>query len=398
VLSLTYPEVPFEQREPGAPLPQRDPVVVYYRAFCREKLGEPAAADYAVASSLPAAYVFPSGAQTLEVLEAAVRARPGDASAHFLLGTLQLASGLTDDAIQEWGAARRMDPAIPVLAASLGRALLRIKHDTQAALDAFRAGLDSDPANIELYAGMDATLSMLGRPAEERVAALERHPDQSNIPTSLAYDLALSYAEASRFDKAKAMFENRFFARAEGGANVRQVWIQVRAMEAQWNAQHNGCDAALAIVDHLRDAAPGLTFTRDGLDPFVNQAPIQSALGSVESRCGRAAAAAQRLEKLVKSADPASIVFGYDLARRAPGFRREDWAARLDSILTRATANAVGGSSWPSTVLGLLQIELGHAEQGRETLRGAILMPDSNLAHHYSRAALVAHAASSGLK
>jgi len=388
VLSRAYPEVPAEQKEPGAPLPQRHPVVAYYRAFCREKLGESPAADYAVASGLPAAYVFPSGAQTLEVLEAAVRARPGDAAAHFLLGTLRLASGLTDDAIQEWNAARRIDPAIPVLAANLGRTLLRVKHDTQAALDAFRAGLDPDPANIELYAGMDATLGMLGRPAEERVAALERYPDRSNMPASLAYDLALSYAEASRFDKARALFENRFFPREEGGTNVRQVWIRVRAMEAAWNARRNGCDAALAIADRLRDAAPGLAFTRDGLDPFVNETPIQAALGSVESRCGRAAAAAQRLEKLVKNGDPASIAFGYDLARQAPDFRPEDWTARLDSAFRRAEANAAGGASWPATVLGLLQIELGRTEQGRETLRGAILMPDRNLAHHYSRAAL----------
>jgi hypothetical protein len=144
----------------------------------------------------------------------------------------------------------------------------------------------------------------------------------------------------------------------------------------------------LAIADHLRDAAPGLAFTRDGLDPFVNDTPIQSALGSVESRCGRAAAAAQRLEKLVKNGDPASIAFGYDLARQAPDFRPEDWTARLDSALRRAEANAAGGASWPATVLGLLQIELGRTEQGRETLRGSILMPDRNLAHHYSRAAL----------
>src|ERR1035437_8823442 len=62
--------------------------------------------------------------------------------------------------------------------------------------------------------------------------------------------------------------------------------------------------------------------------------------------------------------------------------------ARLDSALRRAEANAAGGASWPATVLGLLQIELGRTEQGRETLRGSLLMPDRNLAHHYSRAAL----------
>jgi tetratricopeptide (TPR) repeat protein len=107
VLARQYPQTPPEQSEPGVPLPQQHPLVAYYRAFCRQKLGEPAAADYDLAAKLPAAYVFPSGAQTLEAIETAVRERPRDATAHFLLGSLRIASGLIDAAIDEWRTARR---------------------------------------------------------------------------------------------------------------------------------------------------------------------------------------------------------------------------------------------------------------------------------------------------
>jgi tetratricopeptide (TPR) repeat protein len=277
LLSHEYRDVPSEQKEPGAPLPQNDPIVAYYRAYCRERLGEQA--DYETASKLPVAYVFPNGAETLAVLEAAILARPNDSTAHYLLGDLRMASGLVDQAVDEWQTARRINPAIPVLDASLGRVLLRIRHDPRAAFEAFRAGLSADPENLQVYAGIDEAMSILGTPAAERVTALERYRDRAAMPASLVYELALAYAEAGQFEKAKALFQNRFFAREEGGINVREVWVRVRALEAA----HSSCSTALDIVDHLSSAVPELAFTQDGLGPFLTEPGNQPEFGSVEA-------------------------------------------------------------------------------------------------------------------
>jgi tetratricopeptide (TPR) repeat protein len=384
LLTRDYPEVPPEQKEPGAPLPQNHPVVAYYRAWCREKLGE--SPDYSAASGLSAAYAFPDGAMTLAVLEAAVKANPSDATAHYLLGDLRLTSGLADQAIAEWNTARKINPKIPVLDASLGRTLLRIKNDPQAAMEAFRAGLGPDPGNLELYAGLETTLSMLGKPAGERIAALERYPDAAHMPTSLAYDLALSYAEAGNFEKARGMFANRFFAREEGGTNVRQVWIRVRALEARANAAQRRCDAALNILDHLGEPFPALDFTRDGLAPFLAEPGNQPALGFVESHCGRAAAANRRLENLTKRTDAASLGFGYQLARELPDFQPAEWATRLQSATRRSGRSAA--AAWPAFLAALLQSEVG--KPAPEAFRSVFLLPDRNLAHHHAREAMAA--------
>lgn len=378
LLSRDYPDVPPEQKEPGAPLPQNDPIVAYYRAYCHEKLGEPAAADYEAASKMSTAYVFPNGAQTLAVMEAAVRARPSDATAHYLLGDLRMESGMVDQAVAEWQTARRINPSIPVLDASLGRVLLRIRHDPHAAFEVFRTGLAADPQNLEVDTGGDEAMSILGTPAAERVSALERYPDRAGMPTSLVYELALSYAEAGQFEKAKALFANRFFAREEGGTNVRQVWVRVRALEAA----HSSCDAALPILDHLGDAVPGLAFTQDGLAPFLAEPGNQPELGSVEARCGRVAAATGRMESLARRGDPASVAFAYLLARDLPGFDRAAWPARLEAAIGRAPAAA---GAWPATVRGLLQLESGDSAAAQQTLQSVILQPDRNLAHHHSR-------------
>ena len=68
------------------------------------------------------------------------------------------------------GAGRKGNPQIPVLHASLGRALLSMKGDPEEALKVFEEGLRADANNQELYTGMDQSLSILQRPAKDRVA------------------------------------------------------------------------------------------------------------------------------------------------------------------------------------------------------------------------------------
>jgi tetratricopeptide (TPR) repeat protein len=374
LLSLPFPNVPEEQKEPGAPLPQDDPLVAYYRAYCREKLGEAAAADYAAATRLSTAYVFPSGAETLAVLETALSANPNDATAHYLMGNMRMASGLVDQAIAEWQTAQRLNPSIPVLHASLGRTLLHVRHDAGGALAAFRAGVAADPRNLLVYTGADDAMSILGRPAAERVSVLERFPADLPMPTSLVYELAISYAEAGRFDKAEALFRNRFFSREEGGTNVRQVWVRVRTLEAAQAA----CPAALSAVDALGSAVPGLDFTRDGMAPFVAEPANQALIGAVEARCGRPEAAARRVEALLARGDAAGVAFAWQLAHRLPNFDAASWRKRLEAAPQR-------GQPY---VRGLIESELGRNEEARETLQSVILQPDRGLSHHHARTAL----------
>jgi Cytochrome c biogenesis factor len=232
IVSRNYPSTPADESEPGALPPQKHPMVAYFRGYCRQKLGQSGAADYSAASKLSTDYVFPNRAEDLEVLQAALQENPQDASAHYLLGTLYFSKGLADDALAEWEHARQSNSQIPVLHASLGRALLHTKNSPEQALEVFKEGVRTDPKNVELYIGMDQALSILRRPPQERVAALEGYPDRANMPAPLVYELILNLAEAGDFDKAVALFHNRFFQREEGGTNVRQVWLEVQLQHA----------------------------------------------------------------------------------------------------------------------------------------------------------------------
>ncbi len=176
VLSRRYPPVVADQSEPGSVSPQDNPLVAYFRGYCREKLGQSGTEDYNAASRLSTAYIFPSTAEELTVLKAASRTNPADATAHFLLGNLYFSHAETDSALGEWAEARKSGTRLPVLDANIGLALLHIKDDPENALAAFRDGLTNDPTNVAVYLGIDQSLSLLGHPAGERVEALGKYP------------------------------------------------------------------------------------------------------------------------------------------------------------------------------------------------------------------------------
>jgi len=385
ILSRQYPEPRPDESEPGTTSPSRDPMLAYYRAYCRMKLGESSAKDDDIAASLPTEYVFPSSAEDLMVLRAAVQANDSDANAHYLLGTLYFSRALTDQALTEWESARKLNPKIPVLDASLGLALLHAKNDPKAALEIFREGIHNDRRNDAVYLGADQTLSILNRPSTERVQALESYPDMAQMPTELVIELALNLAEAGDFDSAIALFRNRFFPREEGGTNVRQVWVEVQLLRAMDQAKKKNCGEAIRISERIGSPVEGLSFTQDGLQPFLDTARANYLLGKVDAQCGRPDAAREQFENASRKSG-GEIVWAWLAARELPGFEQTQWTSRLTSELKPSTA--VSNNSLSLYNAAMIDRALGHQQKADAEFRQVFLLPDHLLSYHLAREAM----------
>ena len=390
VLSREYPAVKPDQAEPGSVAPQNHPLVAYFRGYCREKLGESPEKDYAQASLLSTLYIFPSRVEEQRALRAAIRKNEKDATAHYLLGTWHFARGQTDAALSEWNRAHELNPRIPVLQASTGLALLNIKHEFAAAFNAFDEGIANDPWNTVNYSGAVAAMTLLGKPATERVKVLERYPDLSRMPTPLVYELALNRAEEGNYEAAMDLFKNRFFGREEGGTNVRQVWIEVNLERALALARTNHCKDALAARKSIDSPLNGLAFTQDGLAPFLNSARSNFQLGEVSLACGQKKDAYASYRRAAQLRGPADIVWAWAAARNLDGYDPENWHARLNSALSQAESNVRTNSpsGWWLYTQGILQIALGDGEKGNGSLREALLAPETGMSYHLSRLAL----------
>jgi tetratricopeptide (TPR) repeat protein len=390
VLSRKYPTPVQDQQEPGALAPQDHPMVAYFRAYCREKLGQSASEDYRVASKLSTAYVFPNTAQEFTVLRAALQANPSDATAHYLLGTFYFSRGMTDHALNEWEEARKSGATIPVLSASTGLALLHVKNEPERALSAFRDGLQSDPDNIAIYLGIDQSLSLTNSPAKERVAALEKYPKLDSAPPGLIFELILNLAEAGDFDRATSLFHNRFFAREEGGTNVRQVWIEVQLQRALSAAKQGRCDEALSAASQLGSEVPGLAFTRDGLEPFLQTARTNYFLGSVYGACSKPDEAKAKFALAAAASAPDQTHWAWMAAQKMPGYTPSQWQDRLQASFDAAASRGEtsGFPSWWMFVAGSLAKDLNREQEANSRYRQALLLPDRMLAYHYTRLAM----------
>ena len=389
VLSRNYLASQPDQTELGALPPSDHPLIAYFRGYCRERLGQSGVADYKTASKLSTAYVFPSTAEELAVLLAAARANPDDATAHYLLGTLYFSRGLTDPALGEWSKARHLDSAIPVLDASMGLALLHEKHDPDHALSAFRDGLRSDAANVTIYLGADQALSLLAKSAGERAQVLEKYPSLANAPSSLVFELILNLAEAGDFQRAESLFHNRFFPRAEGGTNVRQVWIEVELQKLLASAKAGHCTDALVLIEHLGARVPDLPFTNDGLEPILQSARTNYLLGTAYATCAKPDEAAKKFHLASAASAPDQVLWAWMAARNLPGFDGKQWQQRLQSALAQAQSRSDTSSyaSWWEYTAGALAAALGSTREAEQRFQRALLLPDRMLAYHFTRLA-----------
>jgi tetratricopeptide (TPR) repeat protein len=390
VLSREYPEPPSDQTEPGAVAPQNHPLVVYFRGYCREKLGESGKNDFAQASRLSTAYIFPNTVEDLLALKAAIRASEKDATAHYLLGTWYFAREKTDEAISEWQEARKLNPQIPVLEASLGLSLLHAKRDFAGALNAFKEGIRSDPANVVNYSGAVVAMTLLAKPAAERVKTLQLYPELDHMPTALVYELALNLAEEGDYSGAIDLFRNRFFSSEEGGTNVRQVWVEVKLQQAFGLARAAHCEEALASARALSSPVAGLSFTQSGLEPFLDSARANYLLGEALSVCGQKEEADQRYRLSAKATNASDTVWAWGSAKRLSGYDQGLWRGRLSSALSQAESNArtSGNQGWWVYTVGVLQMALGRDSEGKNSLRESMLLPENRMSHHFSRLAL----------
>jgi tetratricopeptide (TPR) repeat protein len=376
--------------EPGTALPQDHPLVSYYRGYCAEKMGRSGRADYALASRQSTRYVFPNRPESVVVLRRALEVEPKDATAHFLLGSLHLSGGRTDEALAEWETARALDAKIPVLHRDIGFTHLYARGDAAGALRAFEDGMMADPENVELYEGADQALSLLRGAPQDRIAALRRYPG-SPLPSRLVYKLALALAEAGRFAEAEALFPGRFFPREEFGTNVRQVYLEVKLLQAFALARAGRKDEAKALAASFGQPAPGFDFTKDGMKPFADAPRFQYYWGELQAQLGDDAGAREHWRKAAGGRDFRQAAFGYGAAQKLDEAGVAEWRPRLEAALAEVDLYLFRGGHYPALATcarGMLLRALGRTSEGDDALHQVFVLPDKGMPHHIARLAL----------
>jgi tetratricopeptide (TPR) repeat protein len=394
VLDREYPAVPDLEREPGAVAPKDHVLVAYYRGYCRERLGRTGAADYLRASGLSTDYVFPNRPLTATVLKAALTSNASDSTARFLLGALYLSGGMVQEAVEEWEQVRRAGARFRTLHRNLGYAWFFGLHRPDHAEQVLSEGVAVDSANRDVYAGLDAVMSLLGRPASARVAVLQRYPDLAGAPPAIVQALALASAEAGHFGEAERLFAGRFFPREEGSTDLQRAALEVKLQRARTLADRNDCEHATAALRQMREAPPLAGFTAEGVRSLLAAPRFEIATARIEHRCGARAAARARLapvQRRARGGSPADIADAYEAATVTGPVDPAAWRAALRSGERGAAALLESGASASGLVIlarGRLLRALGRKQEAHEQFQAVFLVPDRGLSHHLAREAL----------
>ena len=399
VLGRRYPTGAGVHAEPGARAPQLHPEAAYYRGYCRERSGASGRQDFEAASRMATTYVFPQRASTLPVLEKAIAVNPSDPVAHFLLGSLYLSGGMADRAVEQWETVRRLRTRTPTLHRSLGMAALYALDDPARAAAILSEGVAVDPLNPEVYLALDQALSLLHRPAEERLRALERYPDTGDLPPAIVFKRALALVEAGHPVEAEKPLAGRFFPREEFGTNVRQVYVEIRQQQALALARQRRCGAALDIIGRLGEPEEALSFTRTGMSPFVGAARARYLSGELFAACGDRSSALGYWQAAASMADAyphPHVAFGWQALRRLGIPVDADARARLETALRAWERRLVIGTNFPGPNAcgrGLLLRALGREDEARARFKEVLLLPDQLMSHYLAREALAGTAA-----
>ncbi|HFE52480.1 MAG TPA: tetratricopeptide repeat protein [Bacteroidetes bacterium] len=146
-------------------------------------------------------------AEAEKQLQEALRLDPGSAEAHANLATVLLAKGQGEKALAELGKARKLDPKLSLVYYNLGFALVQVRKDYQAAVQAWERAVQLDPTYEPAHYNLGLALLSLGR-REEAARALERALDLQ--PTDLEARRVLAYVYTSLGDTTRARELGRF--------------------------------------------------------------------------------------------------------------------------------------------------------------------------------------------
>jgi len=337
LLDRTYPPVPAEELEPGAVPTARSPLIGYYRAYCRTRLGQDATADLRTAAANFGPYVFPWRATTFAVLNSAVSHAPEDAVAHFLLGRLWMHRFMTDEAIGEWQKARALNPKLAGLPLELSTALIQLKNDPARGSIVAKQGLSFDPANAELRKILESSIGSVAQ-------------DTVSMPAPDAASGAMLKAASNHPDEALQVLRTPAFAADKQPDSVRRAYIETQLQKLLSLSRSGQCQDALDSIDKIGDEDPNVPFTFRGFKEFMKQAHFQYYLATVEAACRENKNAQKRWTKVasMKEAVP-SPEFAFPLlaaARINAAEARPKIATALESV--RAALAKADAESRPS--------------------------------------------------
>ena len=307
----------------------------YLRAYVAELAGDAGEAarlrKEAARSSVRGC--MPSRREELAAVEAALRADPKDANAHYLAGLVLHGKNRPAEAIEHWREAAALGHTDAAVYHCLGMVVGRDKPAE--AVSYLERAAELAPEAMPVYADLDRAYQRAGQTAK-RVSMLERAAARLPQRHELAHQLALAYFDAGRYDDAVKVYLSRQFRVAEGEYQLHDDYAAALMARAMTHLAAGRNRQALADLDAAMDYPENLGIGRP--DRAGADATIHYWRGVALNSLGQAAEAkkewSQAAEggRLSRRMSPWSAERGLHAVHAIMALRRLGEAARAEEL------------------------------------------------------------------
>jgi hypothetical protein len=270
--------------EPGAVPPDESALAAYYRAYCKSMLKQDPAKDLGAAAKLGTLYQYARRVSSYAVLGAALSANSSDATAHALLGNLEMYSLRIEDAAADWDMAVTMNPKLDLERKELAQALALLPNRAKPA-----PSETSSPA-----------------PVAKAPAAAVPLPANGRAPADIAMEAMIRAASSQEPQTEVAVFRSPAFASDKQAAEVRNAYIEIQLQIVLALSAAGKCENLTNRIDKLGYEDTDIAFTLYGFGKWIRAAHFQYYLGAIESKCGHTKQAQKYWAAAAKLKEPPS--------------------------------------------------------------------------------------------
>lgn len=216
------------------------PMLYYYKAYYREKLGEDSRPALAQAESCPSDCCFPNKLEDLIVLEYAREHAEKPAKACYYLGCLLYDKLQYDAAVENWERSARLDPQFPTVWRNLALAYYNKRRDSGLAKGAMERAWALAPEDARVFLELDQLYKKLEMPAEERLGRYEANRDVFLKRDDLKIEYATLLNLLGRYEEAYEFIMAHRFHPWEGGEGKVTAQYTVSLVELAREAMAAG--------------------------------------------------------------------------------------------------------------------------------------------------------------
>ncbi len=193
------------------------PLLGYYIAYCRARLGADASEALAQAAACDPAYCFPNALEDIEILTYAMDANEKDAKAPYYLGNLMYDRKRYAEARGLWERSAKLDEAYPTVWRNLALVYYNKEDRRDDALAALNKAHELDPKDARILLELDQLHKRMGWRPEERFAFLDARRDTVFVRDDLTTELITLLNLLGRPQEAYDLIMSRRFHPWEGG-------------------------------------------------------------------------------------------------------------------------------------------------------------------------------------